>query len=307
MRLILTIKPQQVKAVFWAIDLVLAAVFTFIIVNAGQRLFAQTDINPDSPDKMTTIGHAGGQQKIASWGKYAELRRSELFGPQSSTDAAPPKIIEAPPDTTLSLELKGVVAQQGDGPDLATIRNTRTNTIDNYGVGDYVVPVRDLEVIISRSGNLETLRMEWSGKATPGRPGSRRGNVPPFPPRRSSRESSSNEAIRVINDNQRYIYKANLMEQVNQNLAALLNSFRTSPNIVDGKPSGLSVDQIGSDPISSRAGIMSGDIIKSINNQPVNSVDSILKLGESLENARKINVVIERNGRHRTLVYTIRN
>jgi general secretion pathway protein C len=307
--LILTIKPQQIKVVFWAIDLVLAAAFTFIVVNAGQHLFAHPDFTSDSPVGSTTVTTMGSRPKIEPEAAYTALRKSELFGPQSSAIEAPPVRDEAPPDTTLSLQLVGVVSQGGDGLDLAIIRNTRTNAIDNYGVGDYIVPdarieeIRDLEVIISRSGSLETLRMEWGGKASAGRPGSLRRNVPPFP----APASSSNQAIRVINENQRYVYKSKLMEQVNQNLASLLNSFRTSPNMVDGEPSGLSIDQMGSDPISGNIGIMTGDIIKSINGQPVHSIDDILEQGERLKNASVVNVQIERNGRRRTLRYTIRN
>lgn len=305
----MAIKSQQVKAVFWAIDLALAAAFTFIMVNAGQHLFAQPDSTSGTPVGPTPTKNVGARQKIESEDKYAALQKSELFGPQSSTIGAPPVINEAPPDTTLSLELMGIVAQEGDGPDVATIRNTRTNIIDNYGVGDYVVPdarieeIRDLEVIISRAGNLETLRMDWTSEASPGRPG----GIPPFPRRGSTGGSSSNEAIRVINDSQRYIYRSKLLEQVNQNLASLLNNFRTSPNIVDGKPSGLSVDQIGSDPISSKVGVMAGDVIVSINGQPVNSIDSVMEQGERLKNASVVNVVIERDGRRRTLRYTIRD
>ena len=308
------IRPQQIKAIFWAIDLVLAVTFTFIIVNAGQHLFSRPSFASPSRDDPTPIKKPGGQQKIASWGKYANLKKSELFGPQSSKDAGPPvSFVEKLPETTLNLELLGIVAQEGDGLDLATISNTRTRSVDNYGVGDAVLPdvtiveIRDHEVILSRSGKPETLPMDFSGKGPKGNPGFRGSRPPPFPTRGTSRKRSSNEAIRVINENQRYIYKANLMEQVNQNLASLLNNFRTSPNIVDGKPSGLSIDQIGSDPVSSKAGIKAGDIIKKINGKDVSSIDSILELGESLKNARKINVVIERDGRHRTMVYTIKN
>ena len=308
------IRPQQIKAVFWAIDLVLAVTFTFIIVNAGQHLFSRPSFASPSIDNAAPRKNPGGQQKIASWDKYSNLKKSELFGPQSSEDAGPPEVIEErPPETTLNLDLLGIIAQEGDGLDLATISNTKTRTVDNYGVGDAVLPdvtiieIRDHEVILSRSGKPETLPMIFSGKGPQGPPGFRGSRPPPFPTRKTSRKSSSNEAIRVINDNQRYIYKANLMDQVNQNLASLLNKFRTSPNIVDGKPSGLSIDQIGSDPISSKAGIRSGDIVKTINGKSVNSIDSILGLGESLKSARKINVVIERDGRHRTMVYTIKN
>jgi S1-C subfamily serine protease len=104
----------------------------------------------------------------------------------------------------------------------------------------------------------------------------------------------------------RYINKEKLMAQAGQNMASLARDFRTSPNIVDGKPSGISIVQVGADPISSKSGLKPGDIVKSINGTRVNSMDEILAQGEKLKGKPEVRVVIERDGRHRTLVYKIR-
>ena len=108
------------------------------------------------------------------------------------------------------------------------------------------------------------------------------------------------------NENMRYINKKKLMEQVGSNLTGLLNGFRTSPNIVDGKPSGIGIDQIGSDPISRKSGLKAGDILKSINGKRVHSMDSIIEQGAKVQDKPEVRLVIERDGRHRTLVYKIR-
>jgi general secretion pathway protein C len=293
---------------------VLAATFTFIIVNAGQHLFSQPSYASPIPDEPKTTRTSAGHQKIAAWKTYASLKKSELFGPQTKKIVAPPPVIDpTPPETTLDLQLLGIVAQEGDAPDYANIYDSKSRSKDIYGVGDEILPgvrvveIRSQEVIISSSGKRETIPMIFGGTNVAGRPGSRLGRGPGIPGRPTSRRGSSNQPIHVINDYQRYIYKAALMEQVNQNLASLMNNFRTSPNIVDGKPSGLSIDQVGTDPISSKSGIRTGDIIKKINGNDVSSLNSILELSESLKNARKISVVIERNGRHRTLVYTVKD
>jgi type II secretory pathway component PulC len=85
-----------------------------------------------------------------------------------------------------------------------------------------------------------------------------------------------------------------------------LNSFRTSPNTDGDKPAGVNVDAIGSDPVSSQIGIQPGDTVKSVNGIRVNSLEDILGLNERLQNAPEIRVVVERQGRHTTLVYKIR-
>jgi len=57
-----------------------------------------------------------------------------------------------------------------------------------------------------------------------------------------------------------------------------------------------------------RAGIRQGDLIKTINGQPVNSLYGIFKAYTDVKNrdAKVVNVDIIREGKHRTLVYNIR-
>ena len=118
--------------------------------------------------------------------------------------------------------------------------------------------------------------------------------------------TGSDQAIRVVNDRLRYINREKFTQEVGQNLGSLMNEFRTSPNIVDNKPTGIQVDGVGSDSISSQSGIQPGDIVKSVNGIRVNSFDDILALNDKLQSAPEVRVVVERNGRHTTLVYKIR-
>lgn len=308
----MTTRTRQIKAGFRAIDVALAVVTFFFLVVAIRRLFARPDLAPAPLVDSPSVQSIGARPKIKPSGEYDGLRQSKLFGALSSSNVAPTRVVEEKlPETTLDLELLGLVAQDGDEPGFAIIRDKRRRTEDTYMVGDFIVgdakveEIRASEVVISRAGKRETLPMVFSGKQPGGRHGFQIARSPVFPSRRPS-QSSSDEPIRVINDNLRRINKAKLMEQVSQNLTSLLNQFRTSPNMVDGKPSGISVDQIGSDPITAQAGLKPGDIIKSINGVRVNSIDSILQQSERFQNAPEIRVVIERNGRHRTLVYKIR-
>jgi len=299
---------------FRALDLALAALAVFFLAKALQYLLAGQEIKPapliDSPATASMV--AG--PKIKSYGEYAHLRSSKLFGALSSSNVAAKTVVEEDlPETTLDLELLGCVASSALEPGYAIIRDRKKRSEDTYTVGDFIVAdakveeIRDSEVVILRAGKRETLSMVFSGKGpTPARGrGLARASRPVFPA--STRAArGSGEAIRVVNDNLRYINKTKFMEEASQNLASLINQVRTSPNVVDGRPSGIQVEAMGTDQISARAGIRSGDIIKSVNGVRVSSIDDILAQRDRFENAPEIRVVIERNGRHRTLVYKIR-
>lgn len=309
---------RQIKAAFWAIDIALVAATAFFTVGGIMHLSESSSLANVAPPPLVDSASpktAGGQSKIGPRGEFQSLAKSSLFGKQSRANVPPPVIEEVLPETTLDhLELLGVVVEDGGVPGFAVIRNSKQGgSVDTYMVGDFiaggvkVVEIREREVVILQAGGQvgdeERLSLLFSRKNA-GRKG--RGGRAPIRSRRSrSRQKTSKEAISIIDENRRRINMARLMEEAGQNLASLLADLHTSTNMVDGKPSGISVDQIGEDPISRRVGIRSGDVVRSINEKRVNSINDIVREGKRLENAPEIRVVIERNGRQRTLVYKI--
>jgi general secretion pathway protein C len=316
----LTATARQIRGGIWALDIALAVIGVFLLVSAIGHVVggAAAGFTPaplvDSSDS-TGPGRAGTSAgkhyKILPSAEYAKLKKSKLFGALSSSNVAPKTIIdEELPETTLELELLGLVSQGGGWPGFAVIRHTKKRTENTYEVGDFIVDdarveeIRASEVVISRAGKRETLPMVFSDKKSGGRFQAR---TPAFPPpRRTSRASSSAEPVRVINDNLRYVNKAKVMDHVSQNMASLMNQFRTSPNIVDGKPEGVGIEQVGSDPIAAKSGLRPGDVVKSVNGVRVNSIDDVLSKMDTFKDAPEVRVVVERDGRHRTLVYKIR-
>lgn len=309
---------RQIKAAFWAIDIALVAATAFFTVGGIMHLSESSSLANVAPPPLVDSASpktAGGQSKIGPRGEFQSLAKSSLFGKQSRANVPPPVIEEVLPETTLDhLELLGVVVEDGGVPGFAVIRNSKQGgSVDTYMVGDFiaggvkVVEIREREVVILQAGGQvgdeERLSLLFSRKNA-GRKG--RGGRAPIRSRRSrSRQKTSKEAISIIDENRRRINMARLMEEAGQNLASLLADLHTSTNMVDGKPSGISVDQIGEDPISRRVGIRSGDVVRSINEKRVNSINDIVRESKRLENASEIRVVIERNGRQRTLVYKI--
>ncbi|UCD57825.1 MAG: hypothetical protein JSV16_01565 [Candidatus Hydrogenedentota bacterium] len=311
------LRTQQIKAALWGIDLLLAAAAVFFLVKAIQHMFISPILGGMIPEPLVDSSPSrvvASYSKVRPYGEYASLRNSNLFGALSSSNVAAQKVVkENLPETTLELELLGCVS--ADVPELgfAIVRDKKTRTEDTYALGDFIVAdarleeIRESEVVISRAGGREILAMSFSDVSpfdTSPRPFAS-SRHPGFPgPGRTSR--ASDRAIRVVNENLRYINRQKFMQEVGENPTRLLDQFRATPNIVDGKPTGIRVDGVGSDPILNQSGLQPGDVVKSVNGIRTNSFDEVFGLAERLQNAPEIRVVVERDGRHRTLVYKIR-
>jgi type II secretion system protein C len=313
----LRVGARQIKAVFFGIDLVLAIFVLFFLANAVRYLLSSAIDLPEPLADASLTHSASSHSKIKSYDEYESLRKSNLFGALSSSSAVPPQAVEETlPETTLELELLGSVAS-GTETAFAIIRDKRARTEDTYAVGDFiggdarVEEIRKYEVVIARGGRREVLSMVF-GDEGPSVGGGRsvasqgRSSGPPRPAPAAQSSETQDVAIRVVNDNLRYVNKAKFMADMGQNLGSMLNQVQVSPNVVDGKPSGISVNGVGSDPILGQSGLQAGDIVKSVNGVRTNSIEDVLGMADRLQSAPEIRVVVEREGRHRTLVYKLR-
>lgn len=308
------LRVQQLRAAFWGADLLLTAIVVFFVVKSAGHLIASPKIVPEPLSNPATGTFSATPPSIKPYEHYAALRGSDLFGKLSSANVAAKQIEEKLPETTLDLELLGAVASATPELSFAIVRDKKSRTEGTYGIGDYITSnvkveeIRQYEVVISHSGRREVLAMSFLDESpfTMTSTGPFGAVMPsafrpptPAPP-------GLEEPIRVINANLRYINREKLTQQMGGSLVQMMGDFRASPNVVDNKPAGVRVDQPGSGPLVSQTGILPGDIIKSVNGIRVNSVEDIVSNSARLENAPEIRVVVERDGRHRTLVYKIR-
>ncbi len=303
-------KAQQVRAGFWGIDLALVVATVFFLVKAVQFMLIHPEAAPKPLDDPSPARFTASYSKIRPSKEYEPLGKSNLFGALSSSNVAAREVVEEKlPETTLDLELLGCVAGDDPTTSFAVIRDKKGRAEDTYSVGDFIVSdarveeIRATEVVISHGGRREVLAMLFDDSRPAAAP--RRG---PDRARRSSARtpSTSDEPIRVINDRLRQVNREKLMEEVSSNLGSLMGQVQTSPNIVGDKPSGINIDALGSDPMLSQSGLKPGDIVKSVNGLRVNSLEDVLGSSDRFQNAPEIRVVVERDGRHTTLVYKIR-
>ena len=101
------------------------------------------------------------------------------------------------------------------------------------------------------------------------------------------------------------ISKAELQQKVSKNMDNALQGIAAKPNMINGVVSGYYMVRIPPFNILYQMGIRTGDIIKRINNHPIDSTQKLLQLWETLMNESKIKVDIERQNQIITLDLTI--
>ncbi|MCA9544159.1 MAG: PDZ domain-containing protein, partial [Myxococcales bacterium] len=78
------------------------------------------------------------------------------------------------------------------------------------------------------------------------------------------------------------------------------------PHYRDGKPQGFKVVGVRPGSLYSHIGIRSGDILKGVNDEAINSPNKALELFEKLKNSDAVNLDLERRGREVKMDYTIK-
>jgi type II secretion system protein C len=90
------------------------------------------------------------------------------------------------------------------------------------------------------------------------------------------------------------------------NLPKLLSEARAVPYFRNGESIGMRLYAIKSGSLYEKLGLKNSDVIREINNKPVNDPSKALKLFEDLKSERSISVSVERSGEDIQLQYQIR-
>ena len=93
-----------------------------------------------------------------------------------------------------------------------------------------------------------------------------------------------------------------LNEQL-EDLGRLSRDARVIPHYRGGKPRGFKIVGVRPGSLYSHVGVRSGDILKSVNGEEINSPTKALQLFEKLKNSDSVTLDVERRGRKQTLEY----
>jgi general secretion pathway protein C len=98
-------------------------------------------------------------------------------------------------------------------------------------------------------------------------------------------------------------------EKVNgalKNINQLMSQVKVRPHFKDGKPNGLMLSHIQQNSIFMDMGLQSGDIVKGVNGNAIESVDDALKFYENLKSSSSVQLQIERQGEQMSVDYQIK-
>ncbi|MCB9522133.1 MAG: hypothetical protein H6702_01970 [Myxococcales bacterium] len=113
------------------------------------------------------------------------------------------------------------------------------------------------------------------------------------------------DGIKKVGKNSYEIDRSMLDEQL-ADLSTLARQARVIPHYRDGKPQGFKVVGVRPGSLYSHIGIRSGDILKGVNDEAINSPNKALELFEKLKNSDAVNLDLERRGREVKMDYTIK-
>lgn len=224
--------------------------------------------------------------QVPSYAFYSVIPRRNLFNSSSPAPKEVKKVVKPPPPKITSrLILKGTISGKEEFS-RAIIEDLTTRKEDLYEVGDTVggakiIKIERNKVVLKRGDGEETLYA--FNEATPSLPSVRTIKTPP------ERVVSKKLAQRII-----------------ENPESILREARIVPYVKEGRMSGLRVDNIKKGSIMELMGVKSGDIIKEINGEVLDSPEKIFRLYEELQQATRVTATIERGGRRETLTYVIR-
>ena len=88
--------------------------------------------------------------------------------------------------------------------------------------------------------------------------------------------------------------------------ALIAKETRFIPNVVKGKISGFKITQLPEKSILSEVGINKNDVIKEINGNKLNNMETLFQLYDKFKGGNQFEVTVERNGKLLRLLYTLR-
>ena len=110
--------------------------------------------------------------------------------------------------------------------------------------------------------------------------------------------------VEDLGDNRYKIPKETLDHSIG-NLSQLLTQIRAIPNIQDGKNNGFALSEIEPGSVFDEMGLQEGDVLRSINGQPITDPSQAMQMMTALRNSTQLSLQVLRDGHPTTLTYQI--
>ena len=298
---------------FLANILLIIFVAAALAVSVSEYLAPSPEVGPVSSPIIQTLEDSAFA-KVRDKEGYNLIVSNGLFGTAASYTTKPPKK-KVPPkvvqqeetvETKLPLRLLGTsVSSDNDIFGVAIIEVKEGGTKSKaFWLGQEVISnvilmeVRRKEIILDNQRNkrLEVLSLNRSKAG-----GSPKPSVRMASSRRASRTSGLSRP-QTINLN-----RADITSKLEKEYARLASTLDIQVvNDEQGKPKGITVDDIESISVAKELGFKNGDVLTSINNEPVNSREKGAEIVNKYRNASIFRIGILRDGQPIYINYRVR-
>jgi general secretion pathway protein C len=196
------------------------------------------------------------------------------------------------PISSLNLVLAGVIASGAGGYALISVDGQPQEpfavgqTIMGSAVLQAVYPDR---VVIRRNGSLESLLLEGADNSQP--------LVEAAMPRVGRTAGVSGEIVRETGTNQYMVERDQLAAQMRT------PDFLKQATLVPSSGGGFLVRQIQPGSLYEKLGVRAGDVIKSVNGQPINTAEDAIRLYQQMSSISSVQMQITRGGKSESLNY----
>jgi general secretion pathway protein C len=278
---------EKISASRWTpigINVVAMLLLTYSLAQWSWRLMEPTPVQTDARS-MAPIADSAAELR--------QLLSANLFG-QADVTAGQGMSPSSIPLTSLNLVLTGVMV--GGTYSFAFISINGSNE-SSFGIGDEILAGATLHAVypdravLRRGGALESLVLK-DNLALP------EGSIVTSP---QNRNNATPSGIRGSGGN--FTVERNTLTQQMQK-----PEFLSQALMVPNAGGGFLVREIQPGSVYEKLGIRTGDVIRSVNGQPINNMDEVMKLYQQLGGINQIgNVAIEvtRGGRTESLQYNI--
>lgn len=310
----------MLKKINWLIILLLIAVCAYLGAEAFS--FYLKRIWDVAPKAFLTISDKQGNEK--SRGRDAEFYKiissRDLFSlnPPEKESTKEGEVQKNVPLTELKLKLLGTMVGRGVAP-YAIIKDLKTRSQDIYRVGDSIGPAEVTNiyrnrVILKHNGAEEMLIAfesleEITGEreqADQQEQVAETHSAPSISPRKTPRDEYARIGEKIAQNH--WVVKRSDVQDIVNNASQLLTQIRIIPHFQGGdlnNPDGFQVANIVPRTFFDKMGLKSGDIIKSVNGESVNSPESAFEAYQRLKNESRIQVNLIRAGKEVNLKYDI--
>lgn len=238
---------------------------------------------PITPRPMVTAPAGPTDQQL--------LLSANLFGQAAPGNLATDKL----PLTSLNLILTGVMVRGADSYALIRIEGGEETSVtvgDDIQAGTKLQAVLPDRVILLRGGVLESLMLKDSGPALP------EGSIV---------MQGSNQTGALLSGisgsgNQFNVSRETLSQQMQR------PEFLSQALMVPNNGGGFLVREIQPGSVYEKLGVRAGDVIRSINGQPINNMEEVMKVYQQLggiQQASNITVEVTRAGHNEFLQYNL--